>query len=136
MSEPAPRVFPKSSAFEALLARAYLELWDLQDDPVAFSNRVEKFARVWLPSMFREKLREKLPDLEARFNEMHKNIALLKKMERETDPYTADAIEKGSIPAQEADFAEEVWHAVMDVLTDAGFNFPVGVVKPRHFMRA
>lgn len=136
MSELAPRIFPKSSAFEALLARVYLELWDLQDDPATFSNRVEKFARVWLPSMFRDKLKEKLPDFETRFAEMHKNINLLKKMALDTDPYSADAIEKGSIPAQEVDFAEEVWLAVMDVLTEAGFNFPVGTRVPRRRMGA
>ena len=136
MSEPAPRIFPRSSAFEALLARVYLELWDLQDDPATFSNRVEKFARVFLPSMFRDKLKEKLPDFDARFDEMHKNIDLLNKMKLGTDPYTADAIEKGSIPAQEVDFAEEVWHAIVDVLTEAGFNFPVAAAKPRHVMRA
>jgi len=135
MSEPAPRIFPRSSAFEALLARVYLELWDIQDDPAMFARRVEKFARVFLPAMFKVKLKEKLPDFDARLDEMHRNINLLKNAQRKTDPYTASVIDSGSIPAEEADFAEEIWHEIVNVLTDAGFNFPMARQVERRRMQ-
>lgn len=122
------RIFPRSSAFEALLAKVYLELWDLQDNPAAFTNRVEKFARVWLPSMFQTKVAEKLGP-EGEFNEkmdkLEAEINRLEQAEAHTDPFTAETIAKGSIPAEEADFAGDIWHAIIDVLTEAGFNFPI-----------
>jgi hypothetical protein len=130
------RIFPKSSAFEALLARVYMELWELQDQPALFASRVEKFARVFLPSMFQGKIREKLPDFDNKLDKMEAEVDRLKRAQINVDPFTADMIERGEIPSEKADFAEDVWHAIVDVLTDAGFNFPVARKVPRRRMGA
>ncbi|RLB69418.1 MAG: hypothetical protein DRH04_05250, partial [Deltaproteobacteria bacterium] len=57
------KAYPRSSAFEALLSKVYLELWNLQDQPAAFASRVETFVSVFLPSMFQRKIVEKYPHL-------------------------------------------------------------------------
>lgn len=130
------RIFPRSSAFEALLARVYLELWELQDNPAMFARRVETFVGVFLPTMFQDRLNAKFPHLGEKMEQMEAEIDRLERLKLSTDPFTADAIERGSIPSEEADFAREIWHAVVDILTDAGFNFPMAVAKPRRMMRA
>jgi len=130
------RVFPRSSAFEALLAKVYMELWDLQDNPEMFARRVEKFACVFLPSMFQTKVADEFPDFEQRLKEMEAEINKLKQVKVGTDPFTQEAIEKGNIPAEKADFAEEVWHVIVDILTEAGFNFPMARKIERRKMRS
>ncbi len=130
------RIFPRSSAFEALLAKVYLELWDIQDDPIAFTRRVEKFVKVFLPTMFQTKVGEKLPDFKDRLAEMEANVSRLEQTKRHVDPFTEELIDRGSIPTEEAEVAEEVWHATVDILTKAGFNFPMATSKPRRQMRA
>lgn len=130
------RIFPRSSAFEVLLAKVYLELWELEDrDPGRFAKRVQSFVTRWLPSMFQEKISAEMPDFERMVAELEDRIGRLEAAKASTDPLTADAIDTGSIPEENAEFAGEVWHAVVDVLTKAGFNFPLATAKPRRYMR-
>ena len=127
------RIFPKSSAFEALLAKVYLELWEVANaNPAEFAQRVRRFTKVFLPSMFQKKI----PDFSEKIANMKANIGELKELQKKTDSLTADEIEKTSIPEEEAELAEEVWHAVVDILTDAGFNFPMSGARPRRRMKA
>ena len=119
------RIYPRSSAFEALLARVYLELWELQDNPALFSDRVETFVSIFLPSMFQDKLKEKNPELVKKLESMKVEISKLEKTKTTADALTGEVIDHSIIPGEEADFAGEVWHAVIDVLTEAGFNFPM-----------
>lgn len=128
------RVFPRASAFEALLAKVYLELWDIQDNPSMFVRRVETFVKVFLPTMFRNRI--KLDNLNEKLLEMLKRIEMWETTKQNADPLTEDAINQGSIPAEEAEFAREVLHETIDILTEAGFNFPVATKKPRRQMRA
>jgi len=119
------QAYPRSSAFEALLVKVYLEMWELQDNPTLFAARVERFARVWLPSMFQNKIEEKFPDCYEEMKKMENRVSLLEKARASADPFVKEAIDASSIPAEEARFAEDVWHAIIDVLTEAGFNFPL-----------
>lgn len=130
------RTFPRSSSFEALLGRVYIELWELQDNPAMFSRRVEMFVSVFLPSMFQKKIIDKHPDLEEKMNMMMKRVDKLEQSKNNTDALVGSAIDNECIPAEEAEFAGEVWHAIMDVLTEAGFNFPVATEAPRRKMSA
>lgn len=130
------RIYPRSSAFEALLAKVYLELWDLQDNPAMFARRVETFVSVFMPTMFQTRLNAKFPDLNEKLEKMEAEIDKLNQLKPYTDPFTADEIDRGSIPSEEADFAREVWHAVVDVLTDAGFNFPMAREVSRRRMKS
>ncbi len=50
-------------------------------------------------------------------------------MKKGLDPLSAEKIDSNDIPAEIASLADEIWHAVIDVLTDAGFNFPMGKTK-------
>jgi len=121
------RIYPRSSAFEALLAKVYIELWELQDNPRMFANRVETFVSVFLPTMFQTRIRDekKFPGLSEKLDEMKAKIETLKQAKTDADPFTVEAIDDWGIPTEEMEFAREVWHAVVDVLTDAGFNFPM-----------
>lgn len=138
MGEEPRRIFPRSSAFEAQLAKVYLELWDIvDDDPARFVRRVNTFVSVFLPTMFQKHIKEdkRFSKLNEKLLEMLKRIDMLEKAKHDVDALTEDAINKGSIPAEEAEFAREVWHAAVDVLTEAGFNFPISAAKPRRRMR-
>ena len=127
------RIFPKSSAFEALLAKVYLELWDASNtNPAEFAQLARRFVSVFLPSMFQKKI----PDFSEKVAKMEANIAALEKLQSEVDPLTSEEIRRTNIPEEEAALAEEVWHAGVDVLTEAGFNFPMSGAKPRRQMRA
>lgn len=130
------RIFPRSSAFEALLAKVYIELWELQDSPAMFASRVETFVSVFLPTMFQTRIKEKFPELTEKLDVMNRRVSILEQVKQKTDPLTGELIDGGSIPAEDADFAGEVWHAVVDVLTEAGFNFPMAKTPPRRRMMA
>lgn len=129
MTEDPVRVYPRAGAFEALLAKVYLEIWNIQDDPSQYANRVERFATVWLPTMFQEDIFKKIPDFEKKINELEIKLDQLRAASVDSDPLTIESVEQDHIPAEVAALADDVWHAVLDVLTDAGFNFPVG--KPK-----
>jgi len=129
------RIYPRSSAFEALLAKVYLELWDLQDDSAMFARRVETFVSVFMPTMFQTRLNAKFPDFGEKMDKMEAEIDKLEQLKPYVDPFTEEAIDRGSIPGKEADFARDVWHAVVDVLTDAGFNFPMAIDRERRKVR-
>jgi len=116
------RAYPRASAFEALLGRVYLELWTLQDNPKEFYSRVETFVNVFLPSMFQRKLPE---ELAKKIEEMNQRVEALRKKKQHVDPLTAEIIEREEIPAVQMEAAREILHAAIDVLTDAGFNFPM-----------
>lgn len=134
--EPEPRIFPRSSAFEALLAKVYLELWELQEnDRPKFARRVRQFVKVWM-TIFRSKLPDKLPNYDEKLKKMDEKIKELEQIKQDADPLTEESIDRESIPEVEAELAEEVWAAVVDILTDAGFNFPMAAAKPRRYMRA
>lgn len=130
------RVFPRSSAFEALLSKVYLELWELQDNPTMFASRVNIFANFFLPTMFQEKVSDKFKDLSDDLARMNERIKQLKETRKNSDPFTRDKIDTQAIPTEEAEFAMGVWHKIVDVLTDAGFNFPVSKAHERRLMRA
>lgn len=115
--------------FEALLTRVYMEIWSIQDDPARYADQVERFATVWLPSMFQDKIFEKIPDFDKKISALEEKLALLRAASVDVDPLTAESIESNHIPAEIAALADEVWHAILDVLTDAGFNFPVSKAK-------
>ena len=132
----AQRVFPRSSAFEALLAKVYLELWDLQDDPNMYTRRVRHFVEVNLPTMFQEKVADKFPDFYIEIEATKRRVDALQALKGKVDPLDADTIEKVAIPSEEAELAKRVWHYTVDVLTEAGFNFPISKEKPRRLMRA
>jgi hypothetical protein len=136
MPEEAIRVFPRSSAFEALLSKVYLELWELQDNPVAFASRVNVFASYFLPSMFQDKVMAKSENLTDDLTKLNTRVKELEDYKKNVDPFTEDAIRAQVIPQEEAEFAMKVWHKIVDVLTDAGFNFPVSKSKERRQMRA
>jgi hypothetical protein len=123
------RIMPKVSAFENLLGRVYIELWELQDSPAMFSRRVEMFVSVFLPSMFQKKIIEKHPHLQEKLERLQRNVRVLESSKVEADALTSSAIDMECIPVEEAEFAGEVWHAVVDVLTEAGFNFPMRQVS-------
>lgn len=129
-------LFPRSSAFEPFLAKVYMELWDLQDvDRAKFARRVNQFVRTWM-TVFRAKLPDKLPGYEAKLERMETAIKRLEQMKVDADPFTVEAIDKSSIPEEEAELAEEVWAAAMDVFSDAGFNATLGRrVERREMMR-
>lgn len=131
-----PRIFPRSSAFEALLAKVYLELWDIQDNPTLFAQRVETFVSTFLPTMFQTRINEKFPDFDEKLAKMETEIGKLERIKFNVDPLTAETIGRENIPAEEADFARDVWHAIVDILTEAGFNFPMAVERPRRKMGA
>jgi hypothetical protein len=135
VEEDSIRIFPRSSAFEALLAKVYVELWELQDNPAMFARRVETFVSVFFPTMFQTRLKEKFPDLAEKLVRMEVNIDRLEQVKTNVDPFTEDAINNVGIPVEEADFAREVWHAAVDILTEAGFNFPVSKTLPTRLMR-
>jgi len=130
--EEGARVFPRSSAFEMLLGRVYQELWALQNNPAEFYNRVETFVSVFLPSMFQNKMP---PELAQKIEEMEKKVAALEEKKKHIDPLTADDIERVEIPAVKMEAAREILHAAIDVLTDAGFNFPMSKVPEIRRMR-
>jgi len=126
MAEPQRRVYARSSAFEGLLAKVYIEIWDAQSNPSLFADKVERFVNIWLPSMFQDKIADEIPDLQSKINDLETKLTILKQASENTDPLTAESIQTGQMPIEIADLAGQVWHAVIDVLTDAGFNFPVG----------
>jgi len=118
------RIFPKSSAFELLLGKVYLELWELDNnDPAEFAKRVNNFVDHWFP--WRKELKEKFPELREKLEQMDRNIKSLKQMQLQTDPLSADEIERRNIPEEEANYAREVWRAVREILKDKGFDFPI-----------
>ena len=125
MEEPQPRIFARSSAFEVLLARVYLELWELQDNPTMFARRVEVFAKCFLPTRFRQQIAKEFPDLEEKITKLEAKIVGLEKAKLAQDPLGQEAIDAYCIPAEDVEFAFDVWHAIVDVLTKAGFNFPI-----------
>lgn len=117
---------PRRSAFEQLLGRVYLEIWeDCNTNRAEFAKRVKRFVDTFLPSIFQEKILEKIPDFEEKLAKMEASIEALKRLQSESDSLTAEQIDQRNIPEERAELAEEVWHAVVDVLTDAGFNFPM-----------
>ena len=60
MSEEAIRIFPKSSAFEMLLGKVQLDLWGAQTNPALYYRLVKHFDDVDLPTMFQNKVKEKI----------------------------------------------------------------------------
>jgi len=135
--EDEPRIFPRSSAFEALLARVYLELWEIQDEPAIFNRRVEIFVNNFLPSMFQNKLRDekRFPDLNAKMLKTRERVGIIEQARAKADPLTQIEFSASVMPSEESEFWWDVWHAVIDVLTEAGFNFPMAMTKPRARMR-
>lgn len=127
--ETTTRTFPRSSAFEMLLGRVYIELWELQENPSLYASRICRFVTIWLPSMYQEKLIAKLPNYEERIKALDERTADITKGAKGTDAFTEDYAKSTAIPIEEAEFADEVWHATMDVLTEAGFNFPISKEK-------
>ncbi len=120
------RVYARSSAFEALLVRVYHEIWESQNNPTLFADKEERIVNVWLPSMFQDEIVKKIPDYEDKVNALEAKLAQLQMATRNVDSLTAERIQTSEVPAEIAALAGDVWHAVIDVLTDAGFNFPVG----------
>lgn len=127
--EATTRTFPRSSAFEMLLGRVYIELWELQENPSLYASRICRFVTIWLPTMYQKKLIEKLPGFEARIAALDERTANIRKNALGTDAFTEDFAKSVAMPVEEAEFADEVWHATMDVLTEAGFNFPISKEK-------
>jgi len=136
MPEEAIRVFPRSSAFEALLSKVYLELWELQDNPNAFASRVNVFASYFLPSMFQDKVVAQSKNIADDIAKLNARVKELEESKAHVDALVEDNINTRLIPQEEAEFAMKVWHKIVDVLTEAGFNFPVSKSKERRQMRA
>lgn len=124
MPEDSVRIFPKSSAFEMLLGKVQLDLWEAQTKPALYYQLVRHFVRVSLPSMFQDEVRKKI-DFDAEFGSVEKEINKLRKKQQTSDALIADDIEKTSIPETYMEFAEKVWHTTVDVLTAAGMQFPM-----------
>jgi hypothetical protein len=135
-SEETKRVFPRSSAFEALLAKVYLELWELQDNPPAFTSRVRNFVEFFLPTMFQEKVAGKFPDLNTAIEATERRVNALQALKSKVDSLDGDDINRLAIPLEEVELAKRIWHHTVDVLTEAGFNFPISKTTPRRLMRA
>lgn len=132
------RVFPRSSALEAQLAKVKLDLWELRNNPIAFTDSVDFFISTFLPTMFQKRLldKKKFPHLKEKLTAMQERVNELKAAKMGIDPLSQDTIDKESIPKEEMKGAQAVWHAVEDVLTEAGLNIPIAVTKPRAKMRA
>ncbi len=124
------RVFARSSAFEGLLSKVYMEIWALQDHPAMFADRVEKFVNTWLPSMFQKEIIKKMPDFEEKVKELEDSLEALREASKNADPLTQEQVTTQLIPEKVAILAADVWHAVIDVLTEAGFNFPYANETP------
>lgn len=135
MTEDPARVYARSSAFEGLLAKVYLEMWDIQDDPTKYANRVLQFATTWLPSMFQDQIIKKIPDLDKKIDDLEIKLNQIRAASVDANPLTIESIENDHIPSEIAALTDEVWHAILDVLTDAGFNFPVGKAKETRLMK-
>jgi hypothetical protein len=121
------KIFPRFSAFEVLLSKVYLELWDRQNsDPAGFALRVEHFANTWFS--WTDELILKFPDLKQKLDQLHARIKNLQTIKNDVDPFTADIIDRVIIPNEDADFAREVWRGIRKILTDKGFDYPI--VRP------
>ena len=135
MSEDAVRIFPKSSAFETLLHKVYLDLWGLRDYPQAYFDAVIRFVDVDMPSMFQEKIHDKIKLFGSTYEEekarMEANVRLLREGMSNANPFDKALITSQEIPRARAEFAEKLWHAAVDVLTEAGFNFPMAKAPGR-----
>lgn len=127
------RIYPRSSAFEALLAKVEMDLWNLRNYPDEFANSVREFVQIHLPSMYQDKLKEKI-DFAKEFDEMDGRVGALRKGMKGMDPFDEEAVHVYAIPAEYKELAEKIWHATVDVLTDAGFNFPISRGVPRRRM--
>lgn len=134
MTQDPARVYARSSAFEGLLAKVYMEIWDVQDDPSRYATRVLQFATTWLPTMFQDQIHKKIPDLDEKLADLEIRLNQLREVSKNSDALIKESIENDRIPNEIADVTDEVWHAILDVLTDAGFNFPVGKVKETRTM--
>lgn len=119
------RAYPRSSWFEALLARVALELWDLQDNPVPYVNRVKYFVRT-MPSIYRERIPNFFPgNYEEETKKLDAKLVEWDIVKSSADALDASTIDAVAKPAEELEFAIDVWSAIVDVLTDAGFSFPM-----------
>ena len=121
MSEEAIRIFPKSSAFEMLLGKVQLDLWEAQTNPALYYRLVKHFVDVDLPTMFQNKVKEKI-DFDVEFNKLEESIKRLREVQQKTDALNAAEIENNDIPAEYSLFATKVWHATVDVLTAVGLE--------------
>jgi hypothetical protein len=123
------KIYPRSSAFEALLAKVYIELWELQDYPSAFSKRVHTFVYFFCPSQIQDKIAEKYPDFDKDVDALMLRLGELEGVKRSVDALDASAIDNVIAPGEEQELALKVWHGVVDALTDMGFNFPRAMEK-------
>ena len=106
-----------------VLARVYGELWERQDDDAFVVARVYRFVRSFFP--FKDDLRNKLKNFDSELAKMEARVDKLERAKTGADSLTAEAIDGSVVPAEEAEFAWIIWEAVVDVLTDLGFNYPI-----------
>jgi hypothetical protein len=84
--------------------------------------------------MFQDQISKKIPDFEKKIANLEIKLDQLNEASVGADSLTIESIENDHIPNEIAEVTDEVWHAILDVLTDAGFNFPVGKVKETRAM--
>lgn len=118
------KIYPRSSAFEALLAKVYIELWELQDNPAMFSKRVHTFVYFFCPSQIQDKIAEKYPEFDKDVDALMLRLNALEGIKGRVDALDASAIDNIIAPGEEQELAMKVWHGVVDALTDMGFNCP------------